>query len=151
MAVHFLATTQDQDLIGKADLAIIADTYAAVLPDGFVYVELECVASDKMRAINATYRAKDESTDVLSFPTVGSYDEIMAASTEEPLLLGSILVCPETAGKYGETLPQLVHHGFLHLLGFDHETDLASWKTQEALMLDHLAEAGIRIASMTYE
>ncbi|HEY5906943.1 MAG TPA: rRNA maturation RNase YbeY [Vicinamibacteria bacterium] len=72
-----------------------------------------------MRKLNGRYRGKDEPTDVLSFP--GS----------RQTGLGDIVISVETAARnargLGRTLPQeldvLALHGFLHVLGYDHETD----------------------------
>lgn len=77
-----------------------------------------------MRRVNRTYRGRDATTDVLSFP--GD-----SAPTPEGRHLGDILVSVPTARRQaaaaGETLEQelrrLLLHGVLHCLGYDHETD----------------------------
>ena len=72
-----------------------------------------------MRALNRSYRGKDRPTDVLSFPD------------GEDGRLGDIAIATPTARRQArrrrhaaalETRLLLVH-GFLHLLGYDHETD----------------------------
>jgi probable rRNA maturation factor len=71
-----------------------------------------------IRPLNARYRGKDKATDVLSFPGEGNG-------------LGDVLISVETAARnarqLGRTLRQeldvLALHGFLHVLGYDHETD----------------------------
>ena len=73
-----------------------------------------------IRPLNARYRGKDKATDVLSFPGDGG-----------PVGLGDVLISVETAGRnargLGRSLLQeldvLALHGFLHVLGYDHETD----------------------------
>jgi probable rRNA maturation factor len=73
-----------------------------------------------VRVLNRRYRGKDKPTDVLSFPGPGGEAG-----------LGDIAISVETAARnareHGRTLPQeldiLALHGFLHLLGYDHETD----------------------------
>jgi len=73
-----------------------------------------------LHRLNRTYRGKDRPTDVLSFPGPGGEEG-----------LGDVVVSVETAAKnaraLGRTLPQeldvLALHGFLHVLGYDHETD----------------------------
>jgi probable rRNA maturation factor len=73
-----------------------------------------------VRALNRRYRGKDKPTDVLSFPGAGGEAG-----------LGDIVISVETAARnareHGRTLPQeldiLALHGFLHVLGYDHETD----------------------------
>jgi probable rRNA maturation factor len=79
------------------------------------------LAGDRaVRALNARYRGKDKPTDVLSFPGPGGEAG-----------LGDIVISVDTAARNarscGRTLPQeldvLALHGFLHVLGYDHETD----------------------------
>ncbi len=83
-------------------------------------VSLVLTGDRKVRALNARYRGKDKATDVLSFPGPGGHEG-----------LGDIVISVETAARnargLGRTLPQeldvLTLHGFLHCLGYDHETD----------------------------
>lgn len=73
-----------------------------------------------LRALNARYRGQDKPTDVLSFPGPGGAHG-----------LGDIVISVEAAARNAKglrrTLPQeldvLALHGFLHVLGYDHETD----------------------------
>ncbi|PYQ11303.1 MAG: rRNA maturation RNase YbeY [Acidobacteria bacterium] len=73
-----------------------------------------------VRSLNARYRGKDAPTDVLSFPGPGGEAG-----------LGDIVVSVDTAERnarrQGRTLQKeldvLALHGFLHVLGYDHETD----------------------------
>lgn len=72
-----------------------------------------------MRALNRRFRGQDRPTDVLAF----------ASGSAE--LLGDIVVsvpyAGRQAGRRGEPvareLDRLLLHGFLHLAGYDHETD----------------------------
>lgn len=72
-----------------------------------------------IRSLNRRYRREDRATDVLAFP---------AADGD---LLGDIVVsvpyAARQARKRGEPLAReverLLLHGFLHLSGYDHETD----------------------------
>jgi probable rRNA maturation factor len=76
----------------------------------------------EIRALNAEWRGKDKPTNVLSFPTPGPLPA-------RPLL-GDIVIAYETvareAGEQEKTLREhtshMVIHGFLHLIGYDHET-----------------------------
>lgn len=75
-----------------------------------------------IRALNAQWRRQDKPTNVLSFPTPGP----LAAKP----LLGDIVIAYETvareAREQGKHLrdhtAHMVVHGFLHLIGYDHET-----------------------------
>ncbi len=74
--------------------------------------------------LNAEYRGVDAPTDVLSFPD-GS------RLPDGRVLLGQIVVSVETAERQAEgaglsierEIGELVIHGVLHLLGYDHTTD----------------------------
>ncbi len=85
-----------------------------------------CLVSDRrMRGMNRDYRGIDAATDVLSF---------VDAEGDDPsgrLHLGDIAVSiPDAARQAREAghtfdreLRILIIHGYLHLLGYDHETD----------------------------
>jgi len=94
-------------------------------------------AGDRMlHRLNRDYRGKDKPTDVLSFP--GERDE-----------LGDIVISVETAARnargLGRTLAQeldvLALHGFLHVLGYDHETDDGTMDRLEARLRRRLLSA----------
>jgi probable rRNA maturation factor len=73
----------------------------------------------RMRTLNRRYRRKDRPTDVLSFPA------------GEGTLLGDIVISVPYAARQARRrrerpsaeLDRLLLHGYLHLLGYDHETD----------------------------
>ena len=73
-----------------------------------------------LRRLNRVYRGKDRSTDVLSFPGPGGHEGLGD-------VLVSVPAAERNARRLGRTLAQeldvLALHGFLHLLGYDHETD----------------------------
>ncbi len=79
-----------------------------------------------IRALNAEWRGKDKATNVLSFPAFAQVGEGVV-----PPMLGDIVIAFETVereaaleGKpFDHHLTHLVTHGFLHLLGYDHESD----------------------------
>lgn len=85
-----------------------------------------CLISDRaMRVLNERWRGRPRTTDVLSFPS----GEALPGGA--PAHLGDIAVSVEQAarqaaerggGLSGE-LKRLVLHGWLHLLGYDHEAD----------------------------
>ncbi len=139
MALHFLASPQDQAAIGEEALTILSTVYSQRFPEHDLSVELSCASPEDIQALNRQYRQLDESTDVLSFPTFPSESAIREVPSAVPTLIGSIVICPEKAVAYTETLPQLVHHGLLHLLGYDHETDLPGWLAQEEQLLSVLS------------
>jgi probable rRNA maturation factor len=81
-----------------------------------------------LRRLNRQYRGKDKPTDVLSFPGPGG-----AAGLGDILI--SVARAEVNARRFGRTLLQeldvLALHGFLHLLGYDHETDDGSMERLE--------------------
>ncbi len=91
-------------------------------------ISINLVEEEKIRELNKKYRNKDKITDVLSFP--------MEAARLQPSLgeagesdLGDIFICLPFAKTQAKSenvnierkLAQLAVHGFLHLLGYDHE------------------------------
>jgi probable rRNA maturation factor len=96
------------------------------------------------RALNERWRGVDKPTNVLSFPAAAP-DKTAAAP-----LLGDIAVAFETvereAAEEGKTFTDhaahLVVHGFLHLLGFDHQ-GAGEADRMEAIEARALARLGI--------
>ncbi len=99
-------------------------------------------------ALNAQYRGQDKPTNVLSFPAAAWPEGAPMAGERPPL--GDIIIAYETLMREAcdEAKPPLSHlahlsvHGFLHLAGFDHETDKEA-ERMEALERDILAHMGI--------
>ncbi len=103
------------------------------LPDAEVSVLL--IGDGAMRTLNRRYRGKDRTTDVLSFPLrEGTFSGV------QHQLLGDIVISVPAAARQakaaGETLldeiDRLLVHGFLHLLGYDHERGGAEARRMEA-------------------
>jgi probable rRNA maturation factor len=97
-----------------------------------------------LRALNRSYRGKDAPTNVLSFPFQAPPGAVPSG------LLGDVVLAAETLGREAaeQEIPaehhfrHLVAHGFLHLLGFDHETD-ADAAAMERVEAEILAVLGI--------
>jgi probable rRNA maturation factor len=81
---------------------------------------------DAVRRMNAQWRGMDKPTNVLSFPA----GESTAAPGE--VHLGDIAIAFQTVAAesaaenkaFADHLAHLAVHGYLHLVGFDHETDV---------------------------
>jgi probable rRNA maturation factor len=139
IAVEYRAWDALGDVEGIARRAIAAALAGADL-DIQAGSELSLVLADDafVQGLNKVWRGKDQPTNVLSFPT------------EEPMLLGDIVVAYETSAAEAEVegksladhLAHLVVHGFLHLAGFDHEDDDEA-DEMEALEVDILGSLGI--------
>lgn len=93
-------------------------------------VSLSLVDNNEIRELNRTYRGKDYSTDVLSFPLIED-DELVEF---EEKLLGDIVIsvekAVEQASEYNHSFERemgfLVVHSMFHLMGYDHDTEEAT-------------------------
>lgn len=105
--------------------------------------ELSLVLTDDREIfdLNKSYRGIAGATNVLSFPMQeGDFSDIT------PGLLGDVVISCETAEKeadaagisLSERMSQLLVHGILHLLGFDHEKDDQSALAMEKKSLELL-------------
>lgn len=98
---------------------------------------------EEQRELNAQYRGKDSSTNVLSFPQIEPFGPVFG-------ILGDITLARETlireAEEQGTSLEDhfthLVVHGFLHILGYDHLEEDEALK-MEGLETQILAGLGI--------
>ncbi|MGA8965599.1 MAG: rRNA maturation RNase YbeY [Pseudolabrys sp.] len=89
--------------------------------------ELSIVLTDDsaIRLLNRDWRGIDQPTNVLSFPASGN------KTSEGARLLGDIVIAYETLERECDNeariflhhLAHLAVHGFLHLIGYDHQTD----------------------------
>jgi probable rRNA maturation factor len=105
--------------------------------------ELAIVLTDDsaMRALNRIWRGVDKATNVLSFPT--------KRAAEGPPLLGDIVLAYDTIARearrqrkpFAHHVAHLAVHGFLHLLGYDHEqhADAEAMEQAERDILRRLA------------
>lgn len=105
--------------------------------------ELAIVLTDDlaMRALNHAWRGVDKATNVLSFPT--------KRPAAAPRLLGDIVLAHQTIARearrqrkpFAHHVAHLAVHGFLHLLGYDHEqhADAEAMEQSERDILRRLA------------
>ncbi len=111
--------------------------------------ELAIMVSDDtgIRTLNSNWRGIDKPTNVLSFPAL---QPAAGAPDDAPRLLGDIAIAYETTRKeaddeqkpFDHHLSHLAVHGFLHLIGYDHEKDDDA-ETMESLEQEILAQLGI--------
>ena len=104
-------------------------------------VQVMFTGRQAMRRINQETRQIDRVTDVLSFPMLDMVDGVLSHKltpsdldwtdpVKTQILLGDILICLDQASQqaqiYGHSFDRevvfLAVHGFLHLLGYDHDT-----------------------------
>lgn len=117
-------------------------------------VSLTFTDNEEIHQLNREYRGIDRPTDVLSFAMqedgVDELDIVFEVESEDesdPIsgMLGDIIISVETAAaqseEYGHSLEReigfLFVHGFLHLIGYDHQDDAAEAEMtakQEAIL-----------------
>ncbi len=92
-----------------------------------VELSINLVSKGRVRALNKKYLGKDRATDVLSFPVS---DKVSIKPVDNGIIaLGDVFIClpiaKRDAFKEGVSLNSklalLAVHGFLHLLGYNHE------------------------------
>lgn len=107
--------------------------------------EIAVVLTDDaaIRALNRDWRGIDKPTNVLSFPApkppvapqgASPSGQGLSGQDRAPALLGDVVIAYETVAReaaaegkpFSHHLAHLAVHGFLHLLGYDHESDAAA-------------------------
>ena len=105
---------------------------------------LRIVSDQKIRELNRCFRDKDRPTDVLAFPADPVPSEF--GSEEEAEYLGDLVVSVDTAARQAreagveldDEIRVLAVHGYLHLLGYDHEQDRGEMvRLERVLRLRH--------------
>jgi probable rRNA maturation factor len=100
-----------------------------------------------IRTLNSNWRGIDKPTNVLSFPAL----QVSPGGPDDaPRMLGDIAIAYETTRKEADDeqkpfehhLSHLAVHGFLHLIGYDHEKDEDA-DAMETLEQEILAQLGI--------
>ena len=123
---------------------------AEMIDTGAGEAELAVMLTDDsgIRTLNSNWRGIDKPTNVLSFPALPPTGP--AGPDDAPRMLGDIAIAYETMRKeaddeqkrFDHHLSHLAVHGFLHLIGYDHEND-ADADAMEALETEILAQLGI--------
>ena len=98
------------------------------------------ISDERMKQLNQTFRGKDATTDVLSFPYEA--DEFDPDKDN----LGDIVISADQAKKQADEnglslefeIKQLILHGVLHLCGYDHETDSGEMNARELELREDL-------------
>jgi len=101
-----------------------------------------------IRTLNSNWRGIDKPTNVLSFPALQPTGP--SGPDDAPRMLGDIAIAYETTRKeaddeqkpFDHHLSHLAVHGFLHLIGYDHENDDDA-EAMETLEQEILAQLGI--------
>jgi probable rRNA maturation factor len=128
-AVATAAQMTDAD-VGDAELAVMLTDDAGI------------------RTLNQNWRGIDKATNVLSFPALQPTGP--RGDDDAPRMLGDIAIAYGTLRReadderkpFTDHLSHLAVHGFLHLIGYDHENDDDA-QAMEALEQEILAHLGI--------
>ncbi|MGJ4941162.1 rRNA maturation RNase YbeY [Bradyrhizobium sp. HKCCYLS1011] len=128
-AILAAAEMVDAD-IGEAEIAVMLTDDAGI------------------RTLNSNWRGIDKPTNVLSFPALQPTGP--RGDDDAPPMLGDIAIAYETMRReadeeqkpFDHHLSHLTVHGFLHLIGYDHETDDEA-EEMETLEREILAHLGI--------
>jgi probable rRNA maturation factor len=103
---------------------------------------------DGIRTLNQNWRGIDKATNVLSFPALQPTGAV--GPDDAPRMLGDIAIAYQTTRReadeeqkrFDHHLSHLAVHGFLHLIGYDHESDDEA-EAMESLEREILAQLGI--------
>jgi probable rRNA maturation factor len=128
-AIEAAAAMADADT-GEAELAVM------LTDDGGI------------RTLNQNWRGIDKATNVLSFPALQPTRPV--GPDDAPRMLGDIAIAYQTTRReadeehkpFDHHLSHLAVHGFLHLIGYDHENDDDAG-AMESLEREILAQLGI--------
>jgi probable rRNA maturation factor len=128
-AIATAAEIADADL-GEAELAVMLTDDAGI------------------RTLNSNWRGIDKPTNVLSFPALPPTGPV--GPDDAPRMLGDIAIAYQTTRReaddeqkpFDHHLSHLAVHGFLHLIGYDHENDEDA-EDMESLETEILAQLGI--------
>jgi probable rRNA maturation factor len=128
-AIAAAAEVVDAD-VGEAEIAVMLTDDAGI------------------RTLNSNWRGIDKPTNVLSFPALQPAGD--GSPDEAPRMLGDIAIAFETTRgeadneqtPFDHHLSHLAVHGFLHLIGYDHEKNDDA-EAMETLEAEILAQLGI--------
>jgi probable rRNA maturation factor len=147
LAIETVVDCSGWDELADLDTLIAECLQASVqesgvdLPEG-TEVNLLFCDDERIRGLNREFRGQDKPTNVLSFPG--------ALPLGSAHFLGDIAIAYETvareAREQGKTLDHhcrhMIAHGFLHLLGYDHEDDQNA-EVMEAVEIRILRRLGV--------
>ena len=128
-AINAAAEIADAD-VGDAELAVMLTDDSGI------------------QTLNSNWRGIDKPTNVLSFPALQPTGT--GTPDDAPRMLGDIAIAYQTTRKeaddeqkpFDHHLSHLAVHGFLHLIGYDHEKDDDA-EAMESLEQEILAQLGI--------
>ena len=133
-SVHRISTTISNELIKDAILAAYEESNRTY--DFNVSVNIRIVGREEGTEINKKFKKKNAPTNVLAF--VGDPEKENELGVEAPTL-GDIVVCYPVVQDESDDLNKsvkdhfahMIVHGFLHLMGYDHQDDQEEYEMNE--------------------
>ena len=133
-SVHRISTTISSELIKDAILAAYEESNRTY--DFNVSVNIRIVGREEGTEINKKFKKKNAPTNVLAF--VGDPEKENKLGIEAPTL-GDIVVCYPVVQEESDDLNKsvkdhfvhMIVHGFLHLMGYDHQDDQEEYEMNE--------------------
>lgn len=133
-SVHRISTTISNELIKDAILAAYEESNRTY--DFNVSVNIRIVGREEGTEINKKFKKKNAPTNVLAF--VGDPEKENELGIEAPTL-GDIVVCYPVVQDESDDLNKsvkdhfahMIVHGFLHLMGYDHQGDQEEYEMNE--------------------
>jgi probable rRNA maturation factor len=126
------AQADAEDVVQRA---IAAAASFVELPAEDTEVAVMLTDDARIRELNKEWRDQDKATNVLSFPAMP-----VRPGVALPPVLGDIVLAAETIRReagleekpFEHHLTHLMVHGFLHIIGYDHETDAEAEEMEAA-------------------
>uniref|UniRef100_A0A7C4YFI2 Endoribonuclease YbeY n=1 Tax=Caldisericum exile TaxID=693075 RepID=A0A7C4YFI2_9BACT len=110
----------------KVNVCLVKEVLAHIIKklgiEEQVIIDIAFVSRGEIRRLNKEYRKKDKVTNVLSFTLEHRPKELVVGE-----IVVSLQKAQEEAKRYGNNFNEyvlfLIIHGFLHVLGLDHEEE----------------------------
>ncbi len=133
-SIHRISTTISNELIKDAILAAYEESNRTY--DFNVSVNIRIIGREEGTEINKKFKKKNAPTNVLAF--VGDPEKENKLGIEAPTL-GDIVVCYPVVQEESDDLNKsekdhfvhMIVHGFLHLMGYDHQDDQEEYEMNE--------------------
>jgi probable rRNA maturation factor len=108
-------------------------------------VTLLLTTDAEIRRLNRTFRSRNRTTDVLSFPFEGELEPRQPHLGDIAISISRARIQARRAGwPLASEMALLVTHGYLHLLGHDHEADDGTMRSLEESLLRRVARIDLR-------
>ena len=119
--IDFIAKISPEAGLNKTEIGDILNKSFSELGKTEVFcLEIWFAENETVQQLNRKYRNINKPTDILSFP-----QNELAGSGKK--LLGSLVVSSKMVREKQEAMSDVLKHGLLHLLGYDHEASEEEW------------------------